>query len=83
MRKKIKTKLNLTEYQISDEALKTVINQVQLVSGKQLAAIFSKKNDNSYRAARSKGYGWKTYTDINGNVFYNLPEILTSMVIKL
>ena len=65
MRKKIKTKLNLTEYQISDEALKTVINQVQLVSGKQLAAIFSKKNDSSYRAARSKGYGWKTYTDIN------------------
>ena len=66
-----------------DHRLVLSINQVQLVSGKQLAAIFSKKNDSSYRAARSKGYGWKTYTDINGNVFYNLPEILTSMGIKL
>ena len=75
--------VDLSEFQIKDESLKEITNQVQLVSSTQLAKIFSKKNDNSFRAARSKGHGFKYYKDLNGNVFYNLPEILKQMRIKL
>jgi|TARA_R110000803_G_scaffold178822_1_gene241253 hypothetical protein len=75
--------VDLSEFQIKDETLKEITKQVQLVSSKQLATIFSKKNDNSFRAARSKGHGFNAYKDPNGNVFYNLPEILKVMRIKL
>ena len=75
--------INLSEFQIKDETLKEITKQVQLVSSKQLATIFSKKNDNSFRAARSNGHGFNSYKDLNGNVFYNLPEILKQMRIKL
>ena len=75
--------VDLSEFQIKDETLKEITKQVQLVSSKQLATIFSKKNDNSFRAARSKGHGFNAYKDPNGNVFYNLPEILKQMRIKL
>jgi hypothetical protein len=75
--------VDLSEFQIEDETLKEITKQVQLVSSKQLATIFSKKNDNSFRAARSKGHGFNAYKDPNGNVFYNLPEILKVMRIKL
>ena len=75
--------VDLSEFQIKDETLKEITKQVQLVSSKQLATIFSKNNDNSFRAARSKGHGFNAYKDPNGNVFYNLPEILKVMRIKL
>ena len=75
--------VDLSEFQIKDETLKEITKQVQLVSSKQLATIISKKNDNSFRAARSKGHGFNAYKDPNGNVFYNLPEILKVMRIKL
>jgi len=75
--------VDLSEFQIKDETLKEITKQVQLVSSKQLATIFSKKNDNSFRAARSNGHGFNSYKDPNGNVFYNLPEILKVMRIKL
>ena len=65
--------VDLSEFQIKDETLKEITKQVQLV----------KKNDNSFRAARSKGHGFNAYKDPNGNVFYNLPEILKVMRIKL
>ena len=66
--------VDLSEFQIKDETLKEIT---------KLATIFSKKNDNSFRAARSKGHGFNAYKDPNGNVFYNLPEILKVMRIKL
>ena len=75
--------VDLSDFQIKDETLKEITKQVQLVSSKQLATIFSKKNDNSFRAARSKGHGFNAYKDPNGHVFYNLPEILKVMRIKL
>ena len=75
--------INLSEFQIKDEVLEEITQQVQLISSKQLAKIFSKKNDNSFRAARSNGHGFKYYKDLDGNVFYNLPEILKVMRIKL
>ena len=75
--------INLSEFQIKDEVLEEITQQVQLISSKQLAKIFTKKNDNSFRAARSNGHGFKYYKDPDGNVFYNLPEILKVMRIKL
>ena len=75
--------VDLSEFQIKDETLKEITKQVQLVSSKQLATIFSKRNVISFRAARSKGHGFNAYKDPNGNVFYNLPEILKVMRIKL
>ena len=74
--------IDLSEFQIKDEVLKEITHQVQFVSSKQLAKIFSKKNDNSFRAARSNGHGFKYYKDLDGNVFYNLPEILKTPGVK-
>ena len=51
--------INLSEFQIKDEVLEEITQQVQLISSKQLAKIFTKKNDNSFRAARSNGHGFK------------------------
>ena len=45
--------------------------------------IFSKKNDNSFRAARSNGHGFKYYKDKDGNVWYCLPEILKELGVNL
>ena len=48
-----KVNLDLSELQCSDEALRELMKNYTFVSSKQLAKIFSKKNDNSFRAARS------------------------------
>ena len=84
MKKKKKyVPIDLSDYQISDEGLKEIIKSVQLVSSLQLAKILSKRNDNSLRVSRSKGTGFNYYKDPNGVVYYNLPEVLKQMRIKL
>ena len=75
--------INLSEFQITDETLKEITKQVQLVSSKQLAKILGKKNDNSLRAARSNKTGFKTYKDKQGNVYYNLIEVFNELGITL
>ena len=71
--------INLSDYQIKDETLKDILQQVQFVSSKQLAKLFTKKNDNSFRAARSNKHGFDYYKDKNDNIFYNFPEVLNAM----
>jgi len=73
---------DLKQQCLSDEAIASISDRVLLVSSKQLAKIFTKKNDNSFRAARSNGHGFKYYKDPDGNVFYNLPEILKTLGVK-
>ena len=75
--------INLSDYQIKDETLKDILQQVQFVSSKQLAKLFTKKHDNSFRAARSNGHGFKYYKDKDGNVWYCLPEILKELGVNL
>jgi len=75
--------INLSEFQIKDEVLEEITQQVQLISSKQLAKIFTKKNDNSLRAARSNGTGFKFYTDKRGCVYYNLIKVFNELGIKL
>ena len=75
--------INLSEFQIKDETLKEILQQVQFVNSKQLAKIFSKKNDISFRAARSKGHGFNYYKDKDGNVWYCLPQILKELGVNL
>ena len=72
-----KVNFDLKEFQIDDEALRELMKSFTFVSSKQLAKIFTKKNDNSFRAARSNKHGFDYYIDKNKNVFYNFPEILT------
>ena len=74
-----KVNLDLSELQCSDEALRELMKNYTFVSRKQLAKIFSKKNDNRFRAARSNKHGFHYYLDKNKNVFYNFPEILNEM----
>ena len=74
-----KVNLDLSELQCSDYALRELMKNYTFVSSKQLAKIFSKKNDNSFRAARSNKHGFDYYLDKNKNVFYNFPEILNEM----
>jgi len=67
----------------SDAALASISDRVLLVSSRQLAKILGKKNDNSLRAARSNGTGFKFYTDRSGNVYYNLIEVFKEIGVKL
>lgn len=86
MKKKIKitkTNIDLKDFQIDDEALRELMKSFTFVSSKQLAKIFTKKNDNSFRAARSNGHGFKYYKDKDGNVWYCLPEILKELGVNL
>ena len=53
------------------------------VNSKQLAKILGKPNDNSLRAARSNGTGFKFYKDKQGNVYYNLIEVFKELGVKL
>jgi len=78
-----KVNLDLSELQCSDEALRELMKNYTFVSSKQLAKIFSKKNDNSFRAARSKGHGFNYYKDKDGNVWYCLPQILKELGVNL
>ena len=82
MKKKIKitkTNIDLKDFQIDDEALRELMKSFTFVSSKQLAKIFTKKNDNSFRAARSNKHGFDYYKDKNDNIIYNFPEVLNAM----
>ena len=82
MKKKIKitkTNIDLKDFQIDDEALRELMKSFTFVSSKQLAKIFTKKNDNSFRAALSNKHGFDYYKDKNDNIFYNFPEVLNAM----
>ena len=68
---------------LSDEAIASLSDKVLLVSSVQLAKILGKKNDNSLRASRSNGTGFKSYKDKQGNVYYNLIKVLNELGIKL
>ena len=68
---------------LSDAALTSIADRVLLVSSKQLAKILGKKNDSSLRSQRSNKTGFKSYTDKNGNVYYNLIEVFKELGIKL
>ena len=68
---------------VADEVVENLMRKVHLVSSKQLAKILSKKSDDTLRKARSQGYGFNFYTDKQGKVFYNLPEILKEIGLTL
>ena len=74
-----RTKKKNKDFQIDDEALRELMKSFTFVSSKQLAKIFTKKNDNSFRAARSNKHGFDYYKDKNDNIFYNFPEVLNAM----
>ena len=86
MKKKIKitkTNIDLKDFQIDDEALRELMKSFTFVSSKQLAKILGKPNDNSLRASRSNGTGFKAHKDKKGNVYYNLIEVFKELGIKL
>ena len=74
---------NLKNKCLSDEAIASLSDRVLLVSSVQLAKILGKKNDNSLRASRSNGTGFKSYKDKQGNVYYNLIKVFNELGIKL
>tara|TARA_R110000803_G_scaffold62815_1_gene123255 strand:- start:4942 stop:5187 length:246 start_codon:yes stop_codon:yes gene_type:complete len=74
---------NLKDKCLSDEAIASLSDRVLLVSSVQLAKILGKKNDNSLRASRSNGTGFKSYKDKQGNVYYNLIKVFNELGIKL
>ena len=74
---------DLKQQCLSDEAIASISDRVLLVSSKQLAKILGKPNDNSLRAARSNGTGFKFYTDKRGCVYYNLIKVFNELGIKL
>ena len=74
---------NLKDKCLSDEAIASISDRVLLVSSVQLAKILGKKNDNSLRASRSNGTGFKSYKDKQGNVYYNLIKVFNELGIKL
>lgn len=74
-----KTPVSLKHKQLSDVAVKNILENLQLVSSRQLALILSKPNDNSLRVARCENRGFPWYKDKDGNVYYNLPEVMRSI----
>ena len=68
---------------LSDAAIASISDRVLLVSSKQLAKILGKKNDSSLRSQRSNKTGFKSYTDKNGNVYYNLIEVFKELGVEL
>ena len=74
-----KTPVSLKHKQVSDAAVKNILKNLQLVSSRQLALILSKPNDNSLRVARCENRGFPWYKDKDGNVYYNLPEVMRSI----
>tara|TARA_R110000751_G_scaffold216311_1_gene319619 strand:- start:89 stop:340 length:252 start_codon:yes stop_codon:yes gene_type:complete len=68
---------------VADEVVEKLMRKVHLVSSRQLAKILSKKSDDTLRKGRSQGYGFNFYTDKQGKVFYNLPEILKEIGLTL
>ena len=57
-------------------AVKNILSDFHLVSSRQLALILSKKNDDCLRVARCENRGFTWYKDKDGNVYYNLPEVM-------
>tara|TARA_Y100000294_G_C8461814_1_gene298964 strand:+ start:179 stop:472 length:294 start_codon:yes stop_codon:yes gene_type:complete len=78
-----KTNVDLKTQQLSDEAVKNILPKLQLVSSKQLALILSKKNDDGLRVARCENRGFSWYKDKDGNVYYNLPEVMREIGIGI
>ena len=78
-----KTNVDLKTQQLSDEAVKNILPELQLVSSKQLALILSKKNDDGLRVARCENRGFSWYKDKDGNVYYNLPEVMREIGIGI
>ena len=78
-----KTNVDLKTQQLSDEAVKNILPKLQLVSSKQLALILSKKNDDCLRVARCENRGFSWYKDKDGNVWYNLPEVMREIGIGI
>ena len=78
-----KTNVDLKTQQLSDEAVKNILPKLQLVSSKQLALILSKKNDDCLRVARCENRGFSWYKDKDGNVYYNLPEVMREIGIGI
>jgi len=74
---------DLKEQCLSDKAIASLSDKVLLVSSKQLAKILGKKNDNSLRASRSNGTGFKSHKDKQGCIYYNLIEVFNKLGIKL
>ena len=74
--KQLGKKNNLKLKPISDEAVKNILSDFRLVSSRQLALILSKKNDDCLRVARCENRGFTWYKDKDGNVYYNLPEVM-------
>ena len=54
--KKLKVNIDLSDKQISDEALKNILPNLQLVSSKQLAKILTKRNDKEINEIVDKFY---------------------------
>jgi len=71
-----RTSVSLKHQQLTEAAIKNILQNLQLVSSKQLALILSKPNDNSLRVARCENRGFRWYKDKDGNVYYNLPEVM-------
>ena len=80
---KRKINIDLSEVQISDEALKNLLPKLQLVSSKQLSKILTKKNDDALRVARSENRGFNWYKDKFGHIYYNLPEVMKEIGVGL
>ena len=74
---------NLKSKCLSDAAIASIADRVLLVSSKQLAKSLGKKNDSSLRSQRSNKTGFKSYTDKNGYVYFNLIEVFKELGIKL
>ncbi len=79
-------KLNLDsakKFMLSDSELDNLLPKLCLVSSKQLARILNKKNDHSLRSLRCQEEGFPFYKDNNGNVYYNLPEVMKELQVTL
>ena len=83
MRMNLNYAKDLKQVCLSDVAIASISDKVLLVSSQQLAKILGKKNDNSLRASRSQGTGFKFHKDKQGNVYYNLIDVFKELGIKL
>ena len=83
MRMNLNYAKDLKQVCLSDAAIESISDKVLLVSSQQLAKILGKKNDNSLRASRSQGTGFKFHKDKQGNVYYNLIDVFKELGIKL
>ena len=83
MRMNLNYAKDLKQLCLSDAAIASISDKVLLVSSQQLAKILGKRKDNSLRASRSQGTGFKFHKDKQGNVYYNLIDVFKELGIKL